>query len=64
MLGGTSEIKQTWGGACPKRLKTPGLDHLTKHLFYSAGLSLMSFPHNRKYISLTALLNLTLLKDL
>ncbi len=24
--GGASEIRQTWGGACPKRLKTPGLD--------------------------------------
>ncbi len=23
--GGASEIRQTWGGACPKRLKTPGL---------------------------------------
>ncbi len=21
--GGASEIRQTWGGACPKRLKTP-----------------------------------------
>ncbi len=25
--GGASEIRQTWGGACPKRLKTPGLLH-------------------------------------
>ncbi len=23
--GGASEIRQTWGGACPKRLKTPEL---------------------------------------
>ncbi len=23
--GGASEIRQTWGGACPKSLKTPGL---------------------------------------
>ncbi len=25
--GRASEIRQTWGGACPKRLKTPGLKH-------------------------------------
>ncbi len=24
--GGVSEIRQTWGGACPKRLKTPDLE--------------------------------------
>ncbi len=23
--GGAKEIRQTWGGACPKRLKTPDL---------------------------------------
>ncbi len=23
--GGASEIRQTWGGACPKRLKTPAI---------------------------------------
>ncbi len=23
--GGASEIRQTWGGACPKRLKTPAV---------------------------------------
>ncbi len=23
--GGASEIRQTWGGACPKSLKTPAL---------------------------------------
>ncbi len=34
-------------------------------MFYSAELSDMSFPHNdRKYIPLTALLNLSVLKDL
>ncbi len=26
--GGVSEIRQTWGGACPKSLKTPGLEDL------------------------------------
>ncbi len=26
--GAASEIRQTWGGACPKRLKTPGIKHL------------------------------------
>ncbi len=25
--GGASEIRQTWGGACPKRLKTPDLQY-------------------------------------
>ncbi len=25
--GGASEIRQTWGGACPKRLKTPGVGY-------------------------------------
>ncbi len=25
--GGASEIRQTWGGACPKRLKTPAVDN-------------------------------------
>ncbi len=25
-LGGGSEIRQTWGGACPKSLKIPELD--------------------------------------
>ncbi len=26
--GGASEIRQTWGGACPKRLKTPVLVYI------------------------------------
>ncbi len=25
--GGASEIRQAWGGACPKRLKTPALNN-------------------------------------
>ncbi len=25
--GGASEIRQTWGGACPKSLKTPDLQY-------------------------------------
>ncbi len=32
--GGASEIRQTWGGACPKSLKTPGLDHRNLFLYY------------------------------
>ncbi len=32
--GGASEIRQTWGGACPKSLKTPGLDHRIFFFFF------------------------------
>ncbi len=39
--GGASEIRQTWGGACPKRLKTPGVAYRTRlrdHLKAFAGV--------------------------
>ncbi len=26
--GGASEIRQTWGGTCPKRLKNPALENV------------------------------------
>ncbi len=40
--GGASEIRQTWGGACPKSLKTPGLEFKSfrlRHIYHpqSAG---------------------------
>ncbi len=35
--GGASEIRQTWGGACPKRLKTPGLDYWSNLLGTTIG---------------------------
>ncbi len=41
--GGGSYIRQTWGGACPKSLKTPGLRDLSIKVGLVTGLDLIGY---------------------
>ncbi len=43
--GGASEIRQTWGSACPKSLKTPAVVYTSEDMYSSLGCAYGLYLH-------------------